>query len=292
MFGGQLLSDSAVTEPDAPSPAPKKALWIGVAAAALFVVGSVAFFLRPMLSGSAPGVSTKSPSHPAAAPSSTAAVIPAPETKPSPALPSNVTSAPAPVPSTPSSQPSRNPEPISTPAAASSASEPKPSSAAVHNTPAAPAPEPPKKPVLGDVHLAAPVVNRGANSQGDSEPLPSIDTNSNPSSDGLAAVATSHRPQPSAPIPVGGDVKPAQLIKSVAPVYPQVAKTQHITGNVTIDCLIDANGNVADLKALSGPPLLHRAATDAVKQWKYKPAILDGQPTSMHLTVTVQFKTQ
>jgi len=87
-------------------------------------------------------------------------------------------------------------------------------------------------------------------------------------------------------------VQAAQLIKSVAPVYPQVAKTQHITGNVTIDCLIDANGNVADLKVLSGPPLLHRAATDAVKQWKYKPAILDGQPTAMHLNVTVQFKTQ
>jgi TonB family protein len=38
--------------------------------------------------------------------------------------------------------------------------------------------------------------------------------------------------------------------------------------------------------------LLHRAALDAVKQWKYKPAVLDGQPTSMHLTVTVQFHAQ
>jgi protein TonB len=190
------------------------------------------------------------------------------------------------------SQPSRNPEPIPAPAVSSSASEVKPSSTAAHNTPAAAAPEPPKKPALGDVHLAAPVVNRGANSQADSEPLPSIDANAAPSSDGLASVAASHRPQPSAPIPVGGDVQAAQLIKSVAPMYPQLAKTQHITGNVTIDCFIDANGNVADLKVLSGPPLLHRAATDAVKQWKYKPAILDGQPTSMHLNVTVQFKTQ
>ena len=293
-FGGQLHSDSSATEPDTPPPSSRKALWIGVAAAVLFVVASVGFFFRPMLSGSAPSVSVKPPSLPMAAPSAASAVTAAVETKPSASPASTATSpVPASVASVPSpSQPARNLEPIPAPAASSSPSEVRPSSPATHSTPAVAAPEPPKRPALGDVHLAAPVVSRGANLQTDGEPLPSIDANSTPSSDGLAAVATSHRPQPTAPLAVGGDVQAAQLIKSVAPVYPQVAKTQHITGNVTIDCLIDANGNVADLKVLSGPPLLHRAATDAVKQWKYKPAILDGQPTAMHLSVTVQFKTQ
>ena len=293
-FGGQLYSDSSAPAPDAPPPSSRKAVWIGVAAAVLFVVASVSFFFRPMLSGSVPSVSVKPPSLPVAAPSAASAVTAAVETKPSASPASTATNpVPASVASVPSpSQPARNLEPIPAPAVSSSPSEVRPSSPAAHNPPAAAAPEAPKKPALGDVHLAAPVVSRGANLKTDSEPLPSIDANSTPSSDGLATVATSHRPQPSAPLPVGGDVQAAQLIKSVAPVYPQVAKTQHITGNVTIDCLIDANGNVADLKVLSGPPLLHRAATDAVKQWKYKPAILDGQPTAMHLNVTVQFKTQ
>ena len=46
------------------------------------------------------------------------------------------------------------------------------------------------------------------------------------------------------------------------------------------------------MKILSGPPLLHQAALNALKQWKYQPAELDGKPTSMHLTVTLQFRTQ
>ena len=87
-------------------------------------------------------------------------------------------------------------------------------------------------------------------------------------------------------------MQPAQLFRSVPPIYPPMAKAQHVSGNVQIDALIDASGNVAELKIISGPGMLHRAALDAVKQWKYKPAMLDGQPTSMHLTVTVQFRAQ
>jgi protein TonB len=61
---------------------------------------------------------------------------------------------------------------------------------------------------------------------------------------------------------------------------------------VQIDALVDTSGNVAEAKIISGPTILHHAALDAVKQWKYSPAQLNGQPTSMHLTVTVQFRTQ
>ena len=112
----------------------------------------------------------------------------------------------------------------------------------------------------------------------------------NPGADALADVATHKGPK--APIPIGGDVKPAQLIKSVPPIYPQLARTQRISGNVALDALIDASGNVAQLNVISGPPLLHKAALEAVKQWKYTPAQLNGTPTATHLTVTVQFRTQ
>jgi protein TonB len=61
---------------------------------------------------------------------------------------------------------------------------------------------------------------------------------------------------------------------------------------VVIDALIDATGRVSTMKVISGPALLHQSAMDAVRQWKYQPATLNGQPMAMHLTVTVQFKLQ
>lgn len=74
--------------------------------------------------------------------------------------------------------------------------------------------------------------------------------------------------------------------------YPALAKTQHISGDISIDALIDPNGKVTTMKVLSGPTLLRQAAMDAVRQWKYQPAALDGKAVSMHLTVTVQFRMQ
>jgi protein TonB len=97
---------------------------------------------------------------------------------------------------------------------------------------------------------------------------------------------------PSAPLPVGGDVKQARLLSSTPPLYPVLAKTQHIEGNVRVDALVDENGKISAMKVISGPTLLHQAAMDAVRQWKYQPATLDGKTVPMHLTVTLQFKLQ
>ena len=101
-------------------------------------------------------------------------------------------------------------------------------------------------------------------------------------------------PSPAAPtertLPVGGEVQPARLIRAVLPAYPQLAKSQRVAGDVTLDALIDASGNVRDVSVISGPVFLRDAAKVALKQWKYEPARLDGQPTAMHLTVTVKFK--
>jgi protein TonB len=87
-------------------------------------------------------------------------------------------------------------------------------------------------------------------------------------------------------------VKPAHLLKSTPPIYPATAKSQRVSGDVKIDALIDASGVVTSTKVLSGPTMLHQAAVTAVKQWKYEAAQLDGKPTPMHLTVTVQFRLQ
>lgn len=159
-------------------------------------------------------------------------------------------------------------------------------------------PDEEKKPVLGEVRLKAPKISQKRNAQSGAEPdagvslgeeLPEADPNA--AGAGLG-IANSQPAAPAAPVVVGGDVKQAKLISSMPPVYPALAKTQHVSGDVTVDALIDANGRVTTMKILSGPTLLHQAAMDALKQWKYRPAMLDGKPVSMHLSVTIQFRLQ
>jgi len=157
----------------------------------------------------------------------------------------------------------------------------------------------PKKPALGEVHLAAPTVKRGAPGQGNSEADPAISLNSGQiTSDsdslggGISTASTKQPVAPAAPLPVGGDVTPARLVSSVPPSYPTLAKTQHVSGDVKVDALIDIDGHVTTMKVISGPTLLHQSAMDALRQWKYQAAALDGKPVAMHLTVTIQFRLQ
>jgi len=148
-----------------------------------------------------------------------------------------------------------------------------------------------KKPVLGEVHLEAPKLSPKRTAQNSSEP----DLSEEPSESDANALGPelgASGKQPAAPVPVGGDVKQARLIASVPPVYPAMAKARHVSGGVTIDALIDSNGRVAKMKVLSGPTPLEQAAMDALRQWKYEPATLDGKAVPMHLTVTIQFRVQ
>ena len=160
-----------------------------------------------------------------------------------------------------------------------------------------PAEPEPKKPALGEVHLASPTMNRPASAQDDGADAPTLSsTNTDANAGGMdSGLAAGNRNQPAAPqvpLPVGGDVKPARLISSVAPTYPVMAKNQHIYGDVLIDALIDANGHVTTMNVISGPALLHQAAMTALRQWKYQAASLDGKAVSMHLTVTMKFRPQ
>ena len=97
-------------------------------------------------------------------------------------------------------------------------------------------------------------------------------------------------PAPEPQAPVGGMVQQAQLIRSVPPLYPELAKSTRVSGDVVVDALIDANGKVTTVKVISGPVLLQQAAIETVRQWKYEPARLDGRAVAMHVTVTVKFR--
>ncbi|MHB8526045.1 MAG: energy transducer TonB [Candidatus Acidiferrales bacterium] len=96
-------------------------------------------------------------------------------------------------------------------------------------------------------------------------------------------------PKPVEQIRVGGNVMQAALIRQVQPIYPQIAKTAHISGTVVLHAIIAKDGTVQELQFISGPPLLMRAAMDAVKQWRYRPTLLNGQAVKVDTTVTVIF---
>ncbi len=153
-----------------------------------------------------------------------------------------------------------------------------------------------KKPSIGKMHLAAPVVNRKSASDNGVDAAPVLNSEGAMSSDSTREnLLSSNAKQPSAPtapLQAGGDVKTATLLSSVAPIYPQMARTQRVSGDVKIDAFIGADGRVSTMKVISGPALLHQSALDAVRQWKYQAATLNGQPVAMHLMVTVQFRLQ
>ena len=84
-------------------------------------------------------------------------------------------------------------------------------------------------------------------------------------------------------------VSQALLIKRVQPNYPSEARLAHIQGDVLLKALIDRDGKIMDLTLVSGHPLLAPAALDAVKQWEYKPGLLNGQPVEIEAQITVTF---
>ena len=81
-------------------------------------------------------------------------------------------------------------------------------------------------------------------------------------------------------------------VVNVLPTYPPVARAAHIAGYVILEAVIDASGNVTSAQVLRGHPMLDQAALDAVQQWKFKAATLNGEAIPVVMTVTVQFKLQ
>ncbi len=96
------------------------------------------------------------------------------------------------------------------------------------------------------------------------------------------------RPVPPKPIRVSG-AKAAQKVREVVPVYPLFALAARVQGTVIIEATIGADGQVVDARVLRSVPLLDQAALDAVRQWEYRPTLLNGVPVPVIMTVTVTF---
>jgi len=111
--------------------------------------------------------------------------------------------------------------------------------------------------------------------------------------EGRALTVNEARPMVPPPPPqrlrVGGNVAQASLLTQVKPVYPPLAKQARIQGVVLLEAVISKDGAIDNLRVISGHPLLTQAAIDAVKQWRYKPTLLNGEPVEVVTTITVNF---
>lgn len=90
-------------------------------------------------------------------------------------------------------------------------------------------------------------------------------------------------------ITVGGNVQQALLINQPRPSYPPLAKQARISGSVRFTAIIGRDGTIQNLNLVSGHPLLVSVAQEAVKQWRYKPTLLNGEPVEVVTQIEVNF---
>jgi TonB family protein len=90
-------------------------------------------------------------------------------------------------------------------------------------------------------------------------------------------------------VKVAPGVIAGQAIYQKKPVYPPEAKANHVEGAVVMEAIISKTGDVQNLRVVSGPEPLRAASIDAVKEWKYKPYMLNGEPTEVETTITVTY---
>jgi protein TonB len=112
---------------------------------------------------------------------------------------------------------------------------------------------------------------------------------------GLAGGSTAAVPPPPKPVgpsrvKLGGNVVEAKIVNRPNPIYPALARQARITGVVVLHAIISKDGTVSQLEVVSGHPLLVQAALDAVKQWRYMPTLLNGDPVEVDTTIQVTFQ--
>jgi protein TonB len=93
-----------------------------------------------------------------------------------------------------------------------------------------------------------------------------------------------------APTRVSSTVQASRLIWKVDPVFPQLARIAHIEGTVIAEARITATGTIDSLRIISGNPLFYQSVMDALKQWRYEPTLLSGEPIDVITTITVNFR--
>jgi len=128
------------------------------------------------------------------------------------------------------------------------------------------------------------------------EPVPSPAQNAQGAKSGntgesASGVATASK-TPSTRAIVPGNVTAASIVTQTKPQYPTQAMAAHIQGEVVLHAVIDKEGKISEVQVLSGDDLLGQSALEAVRQWRYKPMLVDGEPKEVDTTITVTFSLQ
>jgi periplasmic protein TonB len=92
------------------------------------------------------------------------------------------------------------------------------------------------------------------------------------------------------PLHISTGVSQGLLITPILPVYPAIAKAAHVEGTVIVEAIISPAGRIESARVISGPPMLQRAAMDAIQAARYKPYRLNGEATAVETTITVNFR--
>jgi len=106
---------------------------------------------------------------------------------------------------------------------------------------------------------------------------------------GMGGAPPPPKPKQTGPLRVGGNVQAARIINRVQPVYPPLARQTRISGTVRLHAIIGKDGAITQLEVMNGHPLLQQSALDAVRQWRYQPTLLNGEPVEVDTTIDVIF---
>jgi protein TonB len=120
-------------------------------------------------------------------------------------------------------------------------------------------------------------------------PTGAIFGQSNPDGGELPPPPPPPPPAPPAPLRVGGVIRAPLKIQDAAPRYPVIAQASRLEGYVILDAVISQEGAVQEVRVLKSQPLFDAAAIEAVRQWRFTPTLLNGQPVPVVMTVTVVF---
>jgi periplasmic protein TonB len=104
------------------------------------------------------------------------------------------------------------------------------------------------------------------------------------------AVSVRPEPKPAGRLRISSGVSEGMLLAPIRPMYPTIAKAAGVQGTVVVEAIISRTGTIESLHVVSGPMMLQNAALEAIREARYRPYLLNGEPTEVQTTITVNFR--
>jgi len=150
----------------------------------------------------------------------------------------------------------------------------------------APARIPPLGQTISDAPPTGVLIGTG---MGDPNGIASVLTDAAPGTGPRVGLAPT-RPALTGHLQISTGVSAGHLLAPIVPVYPRIAVAAHVEGVVRVEAILSKSGQIESARAVSGPEMLRQAALDAIRNARYRPFLLNGSPTEVETTITVNFK--